>query len=103
MTPNQSSYLREVRESQKVFSALVSTMEKTHKAVVSAIEEKQREEERRVENLVKELKLEIEQLKVHTDEAEPPSPDQSDDTTQFIAVSIIYRDQHHNGDHFLSC
>lgn len=79
-------------------------MEKIHKAVVSAIEEKQREEERRVDTLVKELTLEIEQLKMHTDEAEPPAPDQSDDTTQFISVSIfIYREQHRIGEDLLSC
>uniref|UniRef100_A0A8D3D6L8 Bloodthirsty-related gene family, member 2 n=1 Tax=Scophthalmus maximus TaxID=52904 RepID=A0A8D3D6L8_SCOMX len=54
----KSSYLREVRESQKVFSALVIAMEKSHKAVVTAIEERQRDEEKRVEALVKELEQE---------------------------------------------
>ncbi|KAM6904903.1 bloodthirsty-related gene family, member 2 [Xenentodon cancila] len=58
----KSSYLREVRESQKVFSDLVNAMEKNHKAVVSAIEEKQKEEEKRVETLVRELRQEIQEL-----------------------------------------
>ncbi|XP_017280945.1 bloodthirsty-related gene family, member 2 [Kryptolebias marmoratus] len=83
----KSSYLREVRESQKVFSALVTSMEKTHKAVVSAIEEKQREEERRVETLVKELKREIKHLRIQTNEADPQASDQSDDTEQITAPS----------------
>lgn len=89
MIPIQSSYLREVRESQKVFSALVSSMERTHKAVVFAIEEKQREEERRVETLVKELKQEIEQLRMHSEDADPLVPDQTDDTKQVLAVSTF--------------
>ncbi|XP_056143322.1 bloodthirsty-related gene family, member 2 [Lampris incognitus] len=59
----KSSCLREVRESQKVFSALVNSMERSHKAVVAAIEERQQEEECRVETLVKELKQEIKQLR----------------------------------------
>uniref|UniRef100_A0A667WIP6 Bloodthirsty-related gene family, member 2 n=1 Tax=Myripristis murdjan TaxID=586833 RepID=A0A667WIP6_9TELE len=58
-----NSCLREVRESQKIFSALVNSMEKRHKAVVAAIEERQREAEKRVETLVKELKQEIQELK----------------------------------------
>uniref|UniRef100_A0A3Q3GHD7 Bloodthirsty-related gene family, member 2 n=1 Tax=Labrus bergylta TaxID=56723 RepID=A0A3Q3GHD7_9LABR len=36
----KNSYLREVRESQRVFSVLVNVMEKSHKALVTAIEEK---------------------------------------------------------------
>uniref|UniRef100_A0A3B4WM55 Bloodthirsty-related gene family, member 2 n=1 Tax=Seriola lalandi dorsalis TaxID=1841481 RepID=A0A3B4WM55_SERLL len=59
----KSSYLREVRESQKVFSALVNAMEKSHKAVVAAIEERERDEEKRVEMLVKELEQEIQELR----------------------------------------
>ncbi|KAM4598058.1 bloodthirsty-related gene family, member 2 [Polymixia lowei] len=59
----KNSCLREVRESQKVFSALVNSMEKSHKTVVAAIEERQTEEENRVETLVKELEREIKQLR----------------------------------------
>uniref|UniRef100_A0A3B4UNC9 Bloodthirsty-related gene family, member 2 n=1 Tax=Seriola dumerili TaxID=41447 RepID=A0A3B4UNC9_SERDU len=59
----KSSYLREVRESQKVFSALVNAMEKSHKAVVAAIEERERDEEKRVEMLMKELEQEIQELR----------------------------------------
>ncbi|XP_019752926.1 bloodthirsty-related gene family, member 2 [Hippocampus comes] len=58
----KSSYLREVRESQKVFSALVHAMEKSHKAVVAAIEERQKEEQKKVQNLVQELEQEIREL-----------------------------------------
>ncbi|XP_013880729.1 bloodthirsty-related gene family, member 2 [Austrofundulus limnaeus] len=87
LASQKSSYLREVRESQKVFSELVSSMERTHKAVVFAIEEKQREEERRVETLVKELKQEIQQLRMHSDDADPLVPDLTDDIKQVIAPS----------------
>ncbi|KAL3986974.1 cystatin-A/B [Sarotherodon galilaeus] len=76
----KNSYLREVRESQKIFSALVNAMEKSHKAVVAAIEERQREEESRVETLVKEIEQEIEELRKETTEPDPQiSGDQSDD------------------------
>ncbi|XP_041861667.1 bloodthirsty-related gene family, member 2 [Melanotaenia boesemani] len=81
----KSSYLREVRESQKVFSALVNAMEKSHKAVVAAIEEKQKEEERRVETLVKEIKQEIQQLKKEVSESDPLAS--GDDTKQIILPS----------------
>uniref|UniRef100_A0A3P8S7C7 Bloodthirsty-related gene family, member 2 n=1 Tax=Amphiprion percula TaxID=161767 RepID=A0A3P8S7C7_AMPPE len=86
----KSSYLREVRESQKVFSALVNAMEKSHKAVVAVIEDKQREEEKRVEILMKEIEQEIEELR---NEMSGPDPlisvngDQSDDTKQ---ISMLY-------------
>ncbi|XP_061829463.2 bloodthirsty-related gene family, member 2 isoform X1 [Nerophis lumbriciformis] len=59
----KSSYLREVRESQKVFSAMVSAMEKNHKALVLAIEQCQREEQKKVDTLVTELEQEIRELK----------------------------------------
>uniref|UniRef100_A0A3P9D2L7 Bloodthirsty-related gene family, member 2 n=1 Tax=Maylandia zebra TaxID=106582 RepID=A0A3P9D2L7_9CICH len=76
----KNSYLREVRESQKIFSALVNAMEKSHKAVVAAIEERQREEESKVETLVKEIEQEIEELRKETKEPDPQiSGDQSDD------------------------
>ncbi|XP_026181617.1 bloodthirsty-related gene family, member 2 [Mastacembelus armatus] len=87
----KNSYLREVRESQKVFSALVNAMEKSHKAVVAAIEERQREEETRVETLVKELEQEIQELRNGIIESEPKIPrnnDQSDYTNQ-VTLSII--------------
>ncbi|KAK7939156.1 hypothetical protein WMY93_002482 [Mugilogobius chulae] len=67
----KNSYLREVRESQKTFSALVSAMEKSHKAVVTAIEDRQREEEKRVDRLIKELEQEIQELRRDTAETEP--------------------------------
>lgn len=87
---NQNSYLREVRESQKVFSALVNAMEKSHKAVVAAIEERQEEEERRVETLVEKLEQEIQDLRRETTESDPQIPvnsDQSDGTKQVTVVS----------------
>lgn len=89
---NQSSYLREVRESQKVFSALVNAMEKSHKAVVAAVEARQGEEQRRAETLVGELEQEIEELRKETAEPEPQIPansDQSDDTKQVAVVSTF--------------
>lgn len=91
MVSNQNSYLREVRESQKIFSALVNAMEKSHKAVIAAIEERQREEEERVETLVSELQQEIQELRKGTAESDPHGPvsgDQSDDTKQVAEVGL---------------
>lgn len=88
--PNQSSYLREVRESQRVFSALVNAMEKSHKAVVAAVEERQREEEKRMETLVEELEQEIQELMKEATESDPKIPtngEQSDDAKQVTIVS----------------
>lgn len=90
---NQNSYLREVRESQKVFSALVNAMEKSHKAVVAAIEERQREEERRVETLLEELEQEIQTLTKGTAECDttiPAHSDQSDEMKQAAVVRPSY-------------
>lgn len=67
-------------------------MEKSHKAVVAAIEERQREEERRVETLVEELKQEIQELRKETTEPDPQIPvnsDQSDDAKQVTVVRTI--------------
>lgn len=58
----KSTCLREVQESQRVFSNLLSTLEKSHKLVVTAVEQKQREAEKRVERLVKSLEKEILEL-----------------------------------------
>lgn len=92
MMSKQNSYLREVRESHKVFSALVIAMEKSHKAVIAAIEERQREEEKEVETLVRELEQEIQELKKETAESDPQIPincDQSDDIKEGSVVSIF--------------
>ncbi|CAG01107.1 unnamed protein product [Tetraodon nigroviridis] len=83
----QNSYLKEVRESQKVFSALVNAMEKSHKAVVSAIEKRQKEEETRMKTLLEELKDEVQELRKVA--AEPGSAvlvpiDQSEDTEEVV-------------------
>ncbi|KAK3511832.1 hypothetical protein QTP70_025068 [Hemibagrus guttatus] len=59
----KSSCLREVQESHRVFSALLSSVEAAHKAVVAEVEEKQQEAEKRVERLLKELEKEIAELK----------------------------------------
>uniref|UniRef100_A0A673ZBB9 Bloodthirsty-related gene family, member 2 n=1 Tax=Salmo trutta TaxID=8032 RepID=A0A673ZBB9_SALTR len=75
----KNSCVREVRESQKVFSALVDSMEKSHKAVVTAIEERQGEEERVVEKLVKELEQEIQQLRNGDTDLGPCHSQQSHD------------------------
>ncbi|CAN9505635.1 unnamed protein product [Ophioblennius macclurei] len=75
----KSSYLREVRESQKTFSALVNAMEKSHKVIVAAIEERQREEEKKVETLVKEIEQEIQELRK---EAVEPDPSLSENISQ---------------------
>ncbi|KAK2833355.1 hypothetical protein Q5P01_017244 [Channa striata] len=83
----KNSYLREVRESQKVFSALVIAIEKNHKAVIAEIEGRQREEEKRLETLVKELKQEIQELRRDTAESDshiPAKCDQSDETKPVI-------------------
>lgn len=85
----QSSYLREVRESQKIFSTLVNAMEKTHRAVVAGIEEKQKEEEKRVEALIKEIQQEIQELKEETSQTDLRiSASQSDDMKHVAVVSV---------------
>lgn len=87
----KSSYLREVRESQRVFSALVNAMEKSHKAVVAAVEERQREEEKRMETLVEELEQEIQELRKEATESDPKIPtngEQNDDTKQ-VTIKIV--------------
>lgn len=92
MVSNQNSYLREVRESQKIFSALVNAMEKSHKAVIAAIEERQKDEEKRVETLVTELQEEIQELRKGATESDPQGPvngDQSDDTRQVSEVGLL--------------
>lgn len=90
MMSNQNSYLREVRESQKVFSVLVQAMEKSHKAVVDSIEERQREEGKKVETLVKEIEQEIQELRKETAEPDPQIPVNGDDETkQVTAVSTF--------------
>lgn len=80
---NQSSYLREVRESQKVFSALVQSMERSHKALVASMEEQQREEEKRVETLVRELQEEVELLRG----AGPDAPADEGSSQEGVRVS----------------
>lgn len=92
LVSNQNSYLREVRESQKVFSALVNAMEKSHKAVIAAIEERQRDEEKRVETLVTELQQEIQELRKGATEIDPQDPvngDQNDDTMPVYEVGPL--------------
>lgn len=86
----KSSYLREVRESQKTFSALVSAMEKSHKAVVTAIEGRQREEEKRVEKLIKELEQEIQDLRKDPadDEPIPEANEGPSDEAEQVPVSV---------------
>uniref|UniRef100_A0A3B4A002 Uncharacterized protein n=1 Tax=Periophthalmus magnuspinnatus TaxID=409849 RepID=A0A3B4A002_9GOBI len=86
-----NSFLREVRESQKTFSALVSAMEKSHKAVVTAIENRQREEEKRVDKLIKELEQEIKELTKDTSETEPTSVNEepSDELEQSSLMHIL--------------
>lgn len=94
---HQNSYLREVRESQKIFSALVNAMEKSHKAVIAAIEERQREEEKRVETLVAELQQEIEELRKGATECDPHGPvsgGQSDDTKPVYEVGLHLYGRH---------
>ncbi|XP_063077007.1 bloodthirsty-related gene family, member 2 isoform X2 [Engraulis encrasicolus] len=54
---------REVRESHRVFTALVSSMEQSHRLVVEAAEAKEKQAESRVKRLLKELEREIRELK----------------------------------------
>ncbi|XP_028310230.1 bloodthirsty-related gene family, member 2 [Gouania willdenowi] len=75
----KSSFLREVRESQKTFSALVNAMEKSHKAVVAMIEDKQKEEEKKVEMFMKDIERELDELRKETVETKR---DQDEDTKE---------------------
>lgn len=83
---NQNSCLREVRESHKVFSALVSSIEKSHKAVVAEIEERQSEEEKRVETLVKELEEEIKELRNEKPEPKSQQSDEQCDDKEYVPL-----------------
>lgn len=92
MLSNQNSYLKEVRESQKVFSALVHAMEKSHKAVIAAIEERQKEEERRMKMLVEDLEHEVQELRTETAEPGPEilvTIDESEETKEVAAVRSL--------------
>ncbi|XP_034045965.1 claudin k isoform X1 [Thalassophryne amazonica] len=82
----KSSYFREVRESQKIFSALVNAMEKSHKAVVATVEERQQNEKQRVETLVQELEEEIQQLR--TAQADPQLPVNNKQSEESIVSSV---------------
>ncbi|XP_068605601.1 bloodthirsty-related gene family, member 2 [Brachionichthys hirsutus] len=87
----KNSFLKEVRESQKVFSALVNAIEKSHKEVVSAIEERKREEEQKAEALVEQLEQEIQQLRTGAADSEPQVPsnsDQGDDAKQVSGKAV---------------
>uniref|UniRef100_A0A3P9J9X0 Bloodthirsty-related gene family, member 2 n=1 Tax=Oryzias latipes TaxID=8090 RepID=A0A3P9J9X0_ORYLA len=88
----KSSYLREVRESQKIFSTLVNAMEKTHRAVVAGIEEKQKEEEKRVEALIKEIQQEITELKQETSQTDLRIFASQSDDMKHVAVTSEMKD-----------
>lgn len=99
VSTKQSSYLREVRESQKVFSALVHAMEKSHKAVVAAIEERQKEEQKKVQNLVQELEQEIQELTKESavsDSLVPEKTDQQDELKEDSTVSTVPSSSYHH-------
>ena len=59
----QSSCQREVKESHRVFTELVTSIEQSHTLVVAAVEEKERQAEKRVSRLVRELEREIRELR----------------------------------------
>ncbi|KAG5279192.1 hypothetical protein AALO_G00075090 [Alosa alosa] len=59
----KSSCQREVQESNRVFSALVSSIEQSQMLVVASVEEKERHAEKRVSRLVRELEQEIRELR----------------------------------------
>ncbi|KAG7317331.1 hypothetical protein KOW79_019629 [Hemibagrus wyckioides] len=81
----KSSCLREVQESHRVFSALLSSVEAAHKAVVAEVEEKQQEAEKRVEQLQKELEKEIAELK-----SGQTTPEDLLDSKEFLRKSFIH-------------
>ncbi|XP_077475874.1 bloodthirsty-related gene family, member 2 [Stigmatopora argus] len=87
----KSSHLREVRDSQKVFSALVHAMEKSHKALVVAIEERQKEEQKKGETLLKELEQEIQELKKETAQPDSLVPEKNShqDESKEESVNIV--------------
>ncbi|XP_017309603.1 bloodthirsty-related gene family, member 2 isoform X1 [Ictalurus punctatus] len=80
-----SSCLREVQESHRVFSALLSSVEVAHKAVVAEVEEKQQEAEKRVDRLVKELEKEIADLK-----SGQTTPEDLLDGKEYLRKSFIH-------------
>ncbi|KAI5620927.1 bloodthirsty-relatedprotein family, member 2, partial [Silurus asotus] len=82
---DQSSCLREVQESHRVFSALLSSVEEAHKAVVAEVEEKQQEAEKRVDRLLKELEKEIAEL-----QSGQTTPDHLLDSKECLRKSFIH-------------
>ncbi|KAF5908791.1 E3 ubiquitin-protein ligase TRIM39-like, partial [Clarias magur] len=81
----KSSCLREVQESHRVFSALLSAVEEAHKAVVAEVEGKQQEAEKRVDRLVKELEIEIAEL-----ESRQMTPGDLLDSKEYLRKSFIH-------------
>ncbi|XP_053347808.1 bloodthirsty-related gene family, member 2 [Clarias gariepinus] len=81
----KSSCLREVQESHRVFSTLLSAVEAAHKAVVAEVEEKQQEAENRVDRLVKELEIEITEL-----ESRQMTPGDLLDSKEYLRKSFIH-------------
>ncbi|XP_029945824.1 bloodthirsty-related gene family, member 2 [Salarias fasciatus] len=88
----KSSYLREVRESQKTFSALVNAMEKAHKGIVAEIEARQRAEEKKVELLVKEIEQEIQELRNEGVQPEASVSENISDETKKASLPAQMRD-----------
>ncbi|KAI5091023.1 bloodthirsty-relatedprotein family, member 2, partial [Silurus meridionalis] len=82
---DQSSCLREVQESHRVFSALLSSVEAAHKAVVAEVEEKQQEAEKQVDRLLKELEKEIAEL-----QSGQTTPDHLLDSKECLRKSFIH-------------
>ncbi|KAF7690948.1 bloodthirsty-related gene family, member 2 [Silurus meridionalis] len=81
----KSSCLREVQESHRVFSALLSSVEAAHKAVVAEVEEKQQEAEKQVDRLLKELEKEIAEL-----QSGQTTPDHLLDSKECLRKSFIH-------------
>lgn len=78
-----------MRDSQRVFSAFVNAMEKSHKAVVAAIEERQKEEETRMKTLVEELEREVQELRKETAERGPEILITADQSEEVEEVGVV--------------
>ncbi|XP_028842465.1 bloodthirsty-related gene family, member 2 [Denticeps clupeoides] len=72
----QASCHQEIQESHRVFSTLLSFVEQSHQSVLATVEEKQRQAERRVDKLVRELDREILDLKGNISETKDQQSDQ---------------------------
>lgn len=71
-----------------MFSSLLNALEKSHKLVVAAVEQKQKEAEKRVERLVKDLEKEI--LELENGHTNPEHLNDKERLKKVITSSVLF-------------